>query len=335
MKIAIQNIEGLFCSRWIEYCKENNIKYKLVDCYKSDIISQITDCDALMWHFSQNSPKAILFAKQLIYSVEASGKKVFPDFNTVWHFDDKVGQKYLMEALSLPLVPTWVFYDKQEAIKWATDTDFPKVFKLRGGAGSQNVRLVNSLSDAKKLIRTAFRRGFPSYYAIGSLKERFRLFRLGKSNIRDLIEGLVRLIIPPTFARITGRQIGYIYFQNFIPFNDHDIRVIVIAKKAFAIKRIVRKNDFRASGGGNIEYSKELFDEGTLKLSFELATKLKTQCVAFDFIYKDNSPFVVEISYGFSPAGYQLCPGYWDNNLNWHEGEFNPYGWMVDLIIQR
>ena len=54
-----------------------------------------------------------------MFSVEASGKKVFPDFNTVWHFDDKVGQKYLLEALDLPLVPTWVFYDKTEALQWA------------------------------------------------------------------------------------------------------------------------------------------------------------------------------------------------------------------------
>ena len=40
------------------------------------------------------------------------------------------------------------------------------------------------------------------------------------------------------------------------------VRVIVINDKAFAIKRMVRKNDFRASGSGIIEYDKEnLTDE--------------------------------------------------------------------------
>lgn len=40
---------------------------------------------------------------------------------------------------------------------------------------------------------------------------------------------------------------------------------------------MVRENDFRASGSGSIHYEKELFDETTLKLSFEIAKKLKTQ----------------------------------------------------------
>ena len=104
--------------------------------------------------------------------------------------------------------------------------------------------------------------------------------------------------------------------------------------KAFAIKRMVRENDFRASGSGNILYDKVLFDPKTIKLSFDLAKKLKTQCVAFDFVNNDQNPLLVEISYGFSPEGYDPCPGYWDYDLIWHEGSFNPYRWMVeDLII--
>ena len=52
-----------------------------------------------MWHFNHKSPKASKFARQLLFSVQASGKNVFPDYNTVWHFDDKVGQKYLLEGI--------------------------------------------------------------------------------------------------------------------------------------------------------------------------------------------------------------------------------------------
>ena len=123
--------------------------------------------------------------------------------------------------------------------------------------------------------------------------------------------------------------------QDFIPGNDHDIRAIVIDKKAFAIKRTVRKNDFRASGGGNNLYEKELFDKATLNLSFEMAEKLKTQCVAFDFVYQDGNPLIMEISYGFQQAGYEACPGFWDKELNWQDGKFNPYGWMVEKVIRE
>lgn len=335
MKIGIQHIkDGSFSERWINYCKEKKVSYKLVFCYKNDIIAQLADCDILMWHFHHASPKDFLFAKQLIYSVQACGKKVFPDFNTMWHFDDKVGQKYLLESISAPIVPSYVFYSKKDALNWAGQTDFPKVFKLRGGAGSQNVKLVRTKADAKKLTNRAFGRGFSQYDGWSNLKERVRIFRKGKMTLIDIAKGIIRLGYTTEFAKIKGKERGYIYFQEFIPDNDSDIRVIVIDQKAFAIKRMVRENDFRASGSGTILYNKELFGEDTIKLSIETAAKLKSQCVAFDFVFKNGNPLIVEISYGFSSAGYDDCPGYWDNKLNWHEGYFNPYGWMVEMLIR-
>jgi hypothetical protein len=320
---------------WIDYCRENNIPYKIVDCYSTDVISQLFDCDALMWHFSQNSPKAILFGKQLIYSIAAAGKISFPDFNTIWHFDDKVGQKYLLEAIEAPIPESWVFYEKEEAISWAKESEFPKVFKLRGGASSQNVKLVTNRNVALKLISQAFGKGFSAYDPWGSLKERYRRYQLGKSDLQDLLEGVARFVIPPPYSRIRGREKGYIYFQEFIAGNNFDIRIIVIDDKAFGIKRLVRNNDFRASGSGNILYDRDLFDKATLQLAFELAKKLKSQCIAFDFIYRNGNPLVVEISYGFSSKGYDPCPGYWDKELTWHEGVFNPYGWMVEGLLKQ
>lgn len=333
MKIAIHSSRGSFSERWIAYCKENQIYYKIVDCYNSDIIRQLDDCDGLMWHFHQADPKAVLFAKQLLYSMQLSGKKVFPDFNTVWHFDDKVGQKYLLESIGAPLVPSYVFYTKNEALEWAKTAHFPKVFKLRRGAGAANVRLVGSEKEAKRQISKAFGRGFRFYDPWGGLKERWRKLKNGETIFFDLIKGIGRIFIRTGFEKVQGKEKGYVYYQEFIPGNDHYIRVIVIGKKAFAIKRLVRKNDFRASGSGTILYEKGLYDEDIIRLSFELSLKLKSQCVAFDYIYDNKEALLTEISYGFSPEGYDLCPGYWDNNMRWNEGEFNPYGWMVENLI--
>ena len=101
-----------------------------------------------------------MFAKQLLYSLQASGKKVFPDFNTCWHFDDKVGQKVFIGGYRCPVSLPSVFYSKKKAIEWAKNTTFPKVFKLRGGAGSANVRLVRTRGQAIRLIKKAFGSGF-------------------------------------------------------------------------------------------------------------------------------------------------------------------------------
>ena len=332
--IAIHHSKGSFSDRWIAYCNENNIPYKIVDCYRSDIINQLDDCDALMWHINHQNSKDVLFGRQLLYSVQVAGKKVFPDYNTVWHFDDKVGQKYLLEAIGAPLVPTWIFYTKKEAIAWAEETSFPKVFKLRGGAGSANVRLAATKSDALQLIQRSFGHGFSQYDAVGNLKERIRKYQLGKTGLFDIVKGLIRFIYPTRYAVIAGRERGYIYFQEFVPGNDHDIRVIVVDDKAFAIKRMVRDNDFRASGSGNIKYEKENFKEDSIKVSLTIAKKLHSQCVALDYVYKDGRPLLVEVSYGFVKDVYDQCVGYWDSNLHWYEGTFNPYGWMVDTVMR-
>ena len=333
MLIAIHK-SGDFVKRWISYCQEKSIPYKIVDCSGNDIIEQLKDCDVLMWHFHQTNTESFLFAKQLLYSIQISGRKVFPDFNTTWHFDDKVGQKYLLEAIKAPLAPSYIFYSKKEAIKWAESTTFPKVFKLSCGASSANVRLVKTKKNARKLINKAFGRGFAKYDKFGNLKERWRKYKLHKTTLFDVIKGCVRIFYSTYFARVFGNEKGYVYFQDFIPNNEYDIRIVVIGNRAFGIKRMVRKNDFRASGSGNIIYKKKEINVKCVQIAFELNEKLKTQCIAIDFVFNSEQPLIVEISYGFSPHGYDSCEGYWDSSLKWHEGSFNPYGWMIENLKQ-
>ena len=333
MKIGIHHSNDSFSERWIKYCDENNIPWKQVNCYQNDIMEQLDDCDALMWHINQNNPKDHIFAKQLLFSVTASGKKVFPDYYTGWHFDDKVGQKYLLEGIKAPIPKTWSFYSKQDAIDWAKSTTFPKVFKLRGGGGSQNVRLVKSRKSALRMINKAFGKGFKSYNAISSLKERYRKYKLGKGSFFNLIVGLGRFFVAPPYARMRGDEKGYIYFQEYIPGNDFDIRIIVIQDKAFAIKRMIREDDFRASGSGKVLYEKENFSEETVKLSFNMADQMKSQSAAFDFVYIDDKIYVLEVSFGFIKEVYDACTGYWDRDLKWHAGPFNPCEWMVQNLV--
>lgn len=336
MKIAIHKSEGSFSDYWIDYCIQNNLPYKVVNCYDNDIVQQLNDCDVLMWHHHQENYKDTLFAKQLLFSLEQSGKKVFPNFNTGWHFDDKVGQKYLLESIKAPIVPSYVFYDKKSALAWIKTTCFPKVFKLRGGAGSANVQLVKNAQEAKQLINKAFGKGFPQFNGKRYFIEKLNRFRSGKEPLKKVIMAFGRMMISTKHAKIMGNEKGYAYFQDFIPNNDSDIRVIVIGDKAFAIKRMVRKNDFRASGSGEIIYGKDLFNKETLKMAFDIADKINLQSCAMDFVYDTkNNPLLVEISYGFVAKPYKLCPGYWDRNLNFYQDKIFPENWILEETLKE
>jgi glutathione synthase/RimK-type ligase-like ATP-grasp enzyme len=335
MKIAIHNSPYGFHPHWLKYCERKNIPYKIVNAYDSDIVNQLKDCDAFMWHFSHINYKDMLFARQLLYSIQLCGIKVFPDFNTAWHFDDKVGQKYLLEAIGAPLAPGYVFYKKKEAIRWVGQTTFPKVFKLRGGAGASNVHLARNKQEALQFINKAFGRGFKQYDAWGSLKERWRFYHLGKTDLKDVIKGIVRFVYPTDFARFHGHEKGYVYFQEFIPNNKTDFRIKIVGNKCWGFQRGVRDNDFRASGSGNIIYNFEEIPISMIKIAFSVCDKLCLQSVAFDFVLKDGIPLIVEMSYGFGVDDEEFDFGYWDSSLEWHKGKFNPYGWMVEDVLER
>lgn len=337
MKIAIHKSKTGFHPRWIAYCEEQQIAYKLVDCYSNDLIEQLKDCNALMWHHSQQNPKDLVIAKQILFALEHTGFKVFPDFNTAWHFDDKVAQKYLLEAIGAPLIPTYIFYNKNDAIEWINKTDFPKVLKLRGGAGSSNVFLLESKQEAEKVIDKAFTKGLPNYSTYQSLRDRWYKYKTGQKGIIEPIKGLLRYFAKPAYSKVLGREFHYVYFQDFIPNLQFDYRTKVVAEKVWGYKRFVRKNDFRASGSGSsdYEYGKNVVPVNILKYSLELANKLKMKSVAFDFVPFSNDSFLlIEISGLFGQDNLEFI-GYFDKELNWHEGKFNPQGWMVDSIIKN
>jgi hypothetical protein len=149
--VAVHRRPGSFSDRWLEYCSGHGVPNKIVDGYRSDIISQLAGTGALLWHWTHGSPQDLLMARHVIMGAEVMGLKVFPNTPTCWHFDDKIAQKYLLEAVGAPLVPTHVFYQLEDAMAWARSTTYPKVFNLRRGAGSLNVRLVRTAGEMEGL----------------------------------------------------------------------------------------------------------------------------------------------------------------------------------------
>jgi glutathione synthase/RimK-type ligase-like ATP-grasp enzyme len=337
MRIGIHNGNYGFHPYWIEYCRNRSIPYKLVNCHDNNIIEQLNNCDALMWHFSHGISIDIIMAKQLMFTLLHSGKIVFPDFYSSWHFDDKLGQKFLFESLGINHIPSYLFFDKKTALEWVHSVDFPKVFKLRGGAGSSNVKLVKTRFQAVRLVNMAFKKGFKSYNKIANFIERWRKFNDNQSDFWYVVKGLLRFIKEPNYSKTIGYQRDYIYFQDFIEGLSYDIRVVIIEDKAVALKRMTRRNDFRASGSGLIAYENEKIDKDFIRTAFQIANKLKSKSIGMDLIKdKESRIKLIEISYGFPTKNFfDLNTGYWDSELNWHEGEFDLYGWMVDSVIKE
>ena len=328
--LAIHPRKGSYSDRWIEYCKEHGIAYREVNCFASDIVEQLRG-ECLTWQWMHNFPEDVRTGLRIIQMAEEMGLTVFPNWATCWHYDDKVSQKYLLEAIGADAAPAFVFYDLESALRWIDAAAFPKVFKLARGAGSINVQLVRTAEQARRLASKAFGRGFkPAASILGDARSTIRRHR----KKGDVLGVLRRL--PKTLANIRrmnreiARERGYIYFQEFLPDNEYDTRVTIIGDRAFGFLRMVRANDFRASGSGSIVYDTARIDPRCVESAFRVANRLGTQSLAFDFV-KDQSgaPQIVEISYCYLPGAVRECAGHWDSRLNWHEGHL----WPQDAIL--
>ena len=337
MKIAIAERKGSYSDHWIAYCKEHNIPYKCVNPYDTDIVDQVADCNAFMWHHHHLKYSDTLFAKQLLFSLEQAGKLVFPDFKTGWHFDDKLGQKYLFESLGIPAAKAWAFYNKKSAYKWINSATFPKVFKLRGGAGSTNVKLARTPEQAKAFVRKAFGRGHSASNLLLPLKTEWQRFIRGNGRFYNLAKSIVLYLFP----RIKGgqklpRHKGYVYFQEFIPNEGYDYRLEIVADKAIAMKRMCREGDFRASGGHDDRYDVALIPKEVVKFAFDCSGKLGVQSVALDIVQKRETKelFLIEVSYCYGLDKDEFEHGYWTKDGVHHTEAFNGIHWMIEHIIK-
>lgn len=257
----------------------------------------------------------------------------FPNYQTVWHYDDKVKQYYLLKQAGFPVIESYIYWDKRKALEWAHKTKYPVIFKLKGGAGSSNVKKINSRKHAVKLINKAFGRGIhPYYYDIPN-----RLQALNYNTIA-IIKYFLRPIYRKLVLSLTGvpnyiRQKNYIYFQKFMPDNDWDTRVTILGERAFAFRRFVRKNDFRASGSNHYDMSRDSIDMRFVELGFEISKKFGFQSMAYDFVYDENGdPALIEMSYTYGDYP-EFSTGYWNPELVWHDGNYIPeYLELVDAL---
>jgi len=324
MKIAIHYKAGddSYSDKWIEYCKIHNIEYEIVNCYDNNIIDHLkSNFSGLMWHWQHIDYKDKLLANNLIHSLNAINFPTYPNINTSWFFDNKLAQKYLLEAIDAPLVKSYAFFTKEEALEWIENTTFPKVFKLKSGAGAFNVFLIKSKREAKRFVEKIFGSGFLATNRGAILKEKIWHFRRDRTleSFFNISKGLFRYLFPNSVYAKLPRERNYLYAQDFIPDCDHDIRVFVIGNRAVSKRRVVRDGDFRASGSGKMDW--DIGQEGRwcVKKAFEIVEKLKVQSLAFDFIRDKSGYKIVEISYSASPRGFIKSPGYWKRDLEWVE----------------
>lgn len=331
---AVHGRRGSFSERWLEQAGRFGFAPREVDGYSSDVMEQLAGCRVFLWHLSHDSRRDLEFGRDILRAAEAMGVLTFPNSATCAHFDDKVAQARLLQALGAPIPDTWIFFSRDQALRWAEQADFPVVFKLRRGAGSANVRLVAGQEQARRLVGAMFGRGFSPVPRASQRIRQQRKKSQGLPSGGALVQAGARFLRRHLAQRRdVPRERGYVLFQRFLAGNDHDTRVTVIGDRAFTFRRRVREKDFRASGSGLIEHLEPaLIERELVELAFDLTRRGGFQAMAYDFVrdLESGRPRVVEISYVFNPDAIHACSGFFDRGGRWHAGQC----WPQDLILE-
>ncbi len=305
----------------VQYCDQNGIEYQFVDPYSNDALEQMCSCSAVVWFIQNYLYADLLQAGNLLRAVEDRGVRVFPSSSTIWHFDDKVAQKYAFESVGAPTPKNYVFYDTASAIEFLKGVELPIVAKLRNGSGASNVKLIREIPSGIAYIKRMFSKGFDPSPSL--LYKAYSKAQSSKS-LKTLISRIKKI---PMFlttrrnAKLMPYERGYCYLQSYIPNDGFDIKVAVIGGKLSYFVRNVRKGDFRASGGGDFFYERSYITPDIIESAFKCADDLNLQCVGFDYVVDKRSGkgLIIEMCYGFDFEAVAAAGGYFDRAGKWHD----------------
>jgi len=265
--------------RFIIYLRQEGIKCDLVEMDKNDWIQKLKPYDLVIWkpqfmgvRSSQNFKEKIFFIQYFMK------KRVYPNYETVWHFDSKIAQSYIFRYQKIRTPETFVSFDYNEAMHHAIRLNYPVVVKESSGASSSGVSLVKSCRNLMRYI-----------------------------NSRFLWENLLSRKLS---SRIFDR-FGHLYTQRFLRGNSCDLRITIIGDRyAFGFWRKNRNNDFRASGSGRIDYESRL-PKDIISYCARISKMNHFDSMAYDILFRKDKFYIVEMSYGYNDRAVYNCRGYY------------------------
>lgn len=303
------------------------VEYGIVDIATHDWIERLAPYDVVLWNPQFMGPFAASQFKEKVYFLEQfCGKRVFPNYRSVWHFESKIAQSYIFASQEVPTPQTFVSFDREDAWSLLKQSTYPLVAKKSFGASSENVRLLRSPSDARHFIDDAF---FQQLWDA----EKARRGVAGAA----LMNLTKRWLWAKVLQRLLGRErIGSVYWQQFVPGNGADLRVTVVGSHAVGFWRKNREGDFRASGSGRIDYETPV-PVNVVTFLFDLNERLGFDSMAYDVLFRDGGFVVVEMSYGYVDRAIEDATSRFeraeDGTVVIREGHVSPQQLWVDAVL--
>ena len=214
---------------FIAACRDMKISYRVLSLLQSNWVDVFKNshCDAyLVWPSCMPTSAKEAFDYRLNILEKEIGAIIYPTWKECWLTEHKPRLRDWLQANDIPHPQTWVFYDKQQALKFAKSSSFPVVVKTATGASASGVLIVHNQRQLAKAIRLAFGRG----------------------------------LRPRSYAP-NDRQWGYVYIQKYYP-NVKEWRMVRIGDSYFGYRKEAGESGIHSASKAWswLDPSKELLD---------------------------------------------------------------------------
>jgi hypothetical protein len=259
-------------SRFILACQDLGVSYKVLDISGPDWKNVIgkSECQAFLVYPSiEFGAWKQMYDERLRLLAGDMGKLLFPSYEELWLLDSKRRVCYWLQANEIPHPKTWIFYQENEALEFASQAQLPIVSKSNRGAGSSGVVVFRRREALLKHIKGCFRKGYTNY-------------RLGNLN----------------------REWGCVLLQEYVP-NAREWRVIRIGDSYFGYEKL-KVGDFH-SGSHSWKYSRPA--DSLLDFARQVTTKGRFSSMDLDiFVTSDGRYLVSELQALFAMGHpYEMC----------------------------
>lgn len=248
--------------RWTKFCRfldNNDFEYDTYNIHAHDWLKQAERFEVVIGIWSCELCRLQEMREKYWFLENYLGKSTFPAPTHAFLYEDKRLEAYLASVHGIPFANTYVSYDHKEALALVETLAYPIVCKAVPASASVGTELVHDRKSARKIVDQAFsvagRRTHLNY----------------------------------------ARQKDYVYFQEFIPNDGFDIRVIVVRNWVFGYFRKVPEGDFRASGMNLVQ--KRVLPHDAMRLALKLNAIVKSPMLAVDMVCDLNARYhVIEFS---------------------------------------
>ncbi|MEW6506972.1 MAG: hypothetical protein AB1432_04410 [Bacteroidota bacterium] len=166
---------------------------------------------------------------------------VYPTPEEIYIYENKRFFYSWLKANDLPHPKAYIYYCKNEVLKFVENYEPPLVAKHNIGASSSGVHILKSKTDKLKYINEAFTSGAPKRW--GPNFERGGIIKRGLNYLKN--PGMIKGKLDVYNKIRTDVQKGFVILQDYIE-HEYEWRIVAIGESYFAHKKL--KVGDKASG---------------------------------------------------------------------------------------